>query len=129
PARCWQAWSSASMATSRCWPPPTRLLSKLRWQLAPEPRSEGIMMELQGKTALVTGATRGIGRAIALELAARGAHVVGTATSQAGADAISAMLAEKNGRGVVLDVNDGPAVDALVDSIAKSNEGGPHILV
>nr|MBF0682913.1 3-oxoacyl-ACP reductase FabG [Pseudomonas sp.] len=86
-------------------------------------------MELQGKTALVTGATRGIGRAIALELAARGAHVVGTATSQAGAEAISAMLAEHQGRGVVLDVNDGPAVDALVDGIAKSSEGGPHILV
>jgi len=86
-------------------------------------------MELQGKTALVTGATRGIGRAIALELAARGAHVVGTATSQAGADAISEMLAACAGRGVVLDVNDGPAVDALVDSIAKSSEGGPHILV
>lgn len=86
-------------------------------------------MELQGKTALVTGATRGIGRAIALELAARGAHVVGTATSQAGADAISEMLAQSGGRGVVLDVNDGPAVDALVDGIAKSSEGGPHILV
>ncbi len=86
-------------------------------------------MDLQGKTALVTGATRGIGRAIALELAARGAHVVGTATSEAGAQAISAMLADQGGRGVVLDVNDGPAVDALVDAISKSAEGGPHILV
>src|SRR5690606_38505917 len=45
------------------------------------------------------------------------------------AEAISAMLAEYKGRGVVLDVNDGPAVDALVDGISKSSEGGPHILV
>ena len=49
-------------------------------------------MELKDKTALVTGASRGIGRAIALELAARGAVVIGTATSEAGAQAISEHL-------------------------------------
>lgn len=86
-------------------------------------------MDLQGKTALVTGATRGIGRAIALELASRGAHVVGTATSAAGAESISKLLTAHGGRGAVLDVNDAGAVDALVDAIAKSPEGGPHILV
>src|SRR5690606_3682398 len=82
-----------------------------------------------GKTALVTGASRGIGRAIALELAAHGAVVVGTATSEAGAAAIGEALAGRGGRGVVLDVNDAGAVDVTIDAIAKSAEGGPHILV
>lgn len=86
-----------------------------------------MQQELSGKTALVTGATRGIGKAIALELAGRGAQVVGTATSQAGAESISEMLAASGGRGVVLDVNDAPACEALVAELAA--DGGPHILV
>lgn len=85
-------------------------------------------MELQDKIALVTGASRGIGRAVALELAARGAKVVGTATSEAGAQDISAALAAHGGRGVVLNVNDAAACAALVDELAAEG-GGPHILV
>lgn len=83
--------------------------------------------ELNGKVALVTGATRGIGQAISLELAARGALVVGTATSEKGAAAITEALSSSGGRGVVLNVNDAAACDALVTELAK--EGGPHILV
>lgn len=83
--------------------------------------------ELQGKIALVTGATRGIGRAIALELAARGAAVVGTATSESGAQTVQQALAPSGGRGVVLDVTDAAACDALLDELGK--EGGPNILV
>ena len=76
---------------------------------------------LQGQVALVTGATRGIGRAIALGLGARGATVIGTATSAAGAKAIGDFLAEGKigGKGAVLDVNDGAAIDALVAEIEK----------
>ena len=78
---------------------------------------------LADQVALVTGASRGIGAAIADELAARGATVFGTATSDGGAEAIGARLAGKGGHGRRLDVTDAAAVDALIDAIGK--ESGP----
>ncbi len=84
---------------------------------------------LQGQVALVTGATRGIGAAIALELAQQGMKVTGTGTSDAGAAAISAALAAFPGcSGANLDVNDAAAAQALVDRIASA-QGGLHVLV
>jgi 3-oxoacyl-[acyl-carrier protein] reductase len=83
---------------------------------------------MKDQIALVTGASRGIGRAIALQLAQRGARVVGTATSAAGADAIGQVLTAFGGQGLCLDVTDGPALDAAVDGIVKQH-GGLHILV
>jgi 3-oxoacyl-[acyl-carrier protein] reductase len=78
---------------------------------------------LKGEIALVTGASRGIGAAIADELASLGATVIGTATTEAGAQAIGERLAASDGHGRMLNVTDGSAVEALVDAIAK--EFGP----
>ena len=83
---------------------------------------------LQGEIALVTGASRGIGAAIADELASMGATVIGTATSESGAAAIGERLATHGGHGRVLNVTDGAAVEALVDAIAKEF-GAVSILV
>ena len=85
---------------------------------------------LDKQIALVTGASRGIGRAIALELARQGATVIGTATSESGAQGISDALSGAGfaGRGAVLDVNDAAAVDALIEATLKEF-GALHILV
>ena len=89
-------------------------------------------MNLENQVALVTGASRGIGKAIAIELARQGAKVVGTATSAAGAEAISAYLAEAGAtagsKGVVLDVTDAANCAAVVDDVQK-NVGSLSILV
>jgi 3-oxoacyl-[acyl-carrier protein] reductase len=83
---------------------------------------------MKDQIALVTGASRGIGRAIALLLAQRGARVVGTATSEVAADAIGRALSSLGGQGLALDVTDGAALDAAIDGIVKQH-GGLHILV
>jgi len=82
---------------------------------------------LAGEVALVTGASRGIGKGIAAALSAAGATVVGTATSQPGADGISTALAG-SGRGIVLDVAASDSVQAAIANI-KEQEGSPGILV
>ena len=87
-------------------------------------------MSLQGKVALVTGASRGIGQAIALELGRNGAIVVGTATSESGAERISATFKENGieGFGLMLDVCSAASVEATL-SLIQERVGAPLILV
>ncbi|AMO99401.1 3-oxoacyl-[acyl-carrier-protein] reductase [Collimonas arenae] len=90
-----------------------------------------VVQDLDGQVALVTGASRGIGRAIALELLKRGAKVVGTATSESGATAIGEYLEASQpgrGRGIVLNVNDAEACHAAIEFTQKEF-GGLSILV
>ena len=86
-------------------------------------------MKFEGQVALVTGASRGIGAAIAMELAKKGLTVIGTATSDQGATNISQSFATFPGCiGKTLNVNDAAAAEALIESIVKEH-GGLHVLV
>lgn len=88
-----------------------------------------IEINFEGQVALVTGASRGIGAAIALELAKRGLKVIGTATTEEGAGKVSEALAAYPGcHGKALNVNDASGVDVLIDSVLKEH-GGLHVLV
>ena len=88
------------------------------------------MTILQGKTALVTGASRGIGKAIALSLAQKGAYVIGSATTTAGAKAISEYFNQEqlNGEGICLDVASKDSVESLMAHLSDENKL-PSILV
>ncbi|MCK5647239.1 MAG: 3-oxoacyl-ACP reductase FabG [Gammaproteobacteria bacterium] len=87
-------------------------------------------MSMENEVALISGASRGIGKAIALNLGSRGATVIGTATSEKGADSISNYLQENGvkGQGMVLNVTDQSSIDALLQAM-KDNYAMPSILV
>lgn len=87
-------------------------------------------MKLKGEVVLVTGASRGIGQAIAIELARQGAFVVGTATSADGAEKVTASLNGSGvpGRGAVLDVTDNASIEALLKDM-ETDGGSPTVLV
>src|SRR5690242_4926984 len=106
-ARCWRVWSSAAPTV---WPAAPWRIWRVSKRRSPPSRDRD-MSSLQGQVAFVTGATRGIGRAIAAALGAEGAVVVGTATSTAGAAEIQQALETSGikGWGAVLDVTDAAA--------------------
>ncbi|MGI9317251.1 MAG: 3-oxoacyl-ACP reductase FabG [bacterium] len=88
------------------------------------------MKQLDNTVCMVTGATRGIGKAVALALGKQGAVVAGTATTEAGAEAITAYLLESDvrGRGLILNVTEGDSVEKAVKSV-NEQEGAPTVLV
>jgi 3-oxoacyl-[acyl-carrier protein] reductase len=89
------------------------------------------MQLLQNQIALVTGASRGIGQAIALELAKQGAKVFGTATTQEGAEKISATFKEANldGQGLMLNVTEANSIETLLTTIKETTNSAPTILI
>lgn len=90
-----------------------------------------MMTDVPNRITLITGATRGIGRSIAEHMAQLGHPVIGTSTSQAGADKITAYLQNSGcpGQGMVLDVNDAQGVDDMLESIKSTYDYYPSILI
>lgn len=88
-------------------------------------------MDLENEVVLVSGASRGIGQAIALELGSKGAYVYGTATSQSGAESITNYMKENGiqGEGMVMNVTEEESISEAIKTIADANKGGVSILV